>query len=105
MDYKILAKVLARCLENILPNIIHTDQVGFVKGRTSSDNFRRLLHLMWFCRKQDIPAAAFSLDAEKAFDQVEWGFLIYILEAFRFGKKFIKWIRVIYADPQASQTD
>ncbi|KAF7643269.1 hypothetical protein LDENG_00242520 [Lucifuga dentata] len=102
VDYKILIKVLAMRLENILPNIIHSDQVGFVKGKASSDNLRRLLHLIWYGRKQHTPIAAFSLDAEKAFNRVEWGFLMHTLESFGFGDEFIKWITVIYADPQAA---
>ena len=32
VDYKILTKVLAIRLENIVPCIMHADQVGFVKG-------------------------------------------------------------------------
>ena len=47
VDSQILAKVLAIRLETVLPYIIHSDQVGFLKGRSSTDNLRRLLHLMW----------------------------------------------------------
>lgn len=75
VDCKVLTEVLAMRLENTLPEIIHEDQVGFVKGRSSSD--RWLLHLMWKNRQE-----AFSLDVEKAFDRAEWGFLIHFLEAF-----------------------
>ena len=73
-----------------------------MKGRSSSDNLRRLLHLMWQNREADKPVAAFSLDAEKAFDRVEWRFLIHVLENFGFGLGFIKWIQLIYAEPKAS---
>ena len=47
VDAKILFKILASRLEGCLPKRIHPDQVGFIKNRTSSDNLRRLLHLMW----------------------------------------------------------
>ncbi|KAK3545840.1 hypothetical protein QTP70_015759 [Hemibagrus guttatus] len=33
VDAKILAKVLAFCLENILPKIISEEQTGFIRGR------------------------------------------------------------------------
>ena len=46
VDYTILTKVLAMQLENFVPGIVDPDQVGFVKGRSSSD-LRSLLHLMW----------------------------------------------------------
>ena len=66
-------------LEKVLPKIINEDQVGFIKSRSSADNLRRLLHLMWINHKQEAPIAAFSLDTMKSFDRVEWGYLIYIL--------------------------
>uniref|UniRef100_A0A3B1JKZ7 Uncharacterized protein n=1 Tax=Astyanax mexicanus TaxID=7994 RepID=A0A3B1JKZ7_ASTMX len=40
VDSKILAKVLTLRLETILPYSIHTDQVGLIKGRSSTDNLR-----------------------------------------------------------------
>ena len=33
VDFKIAAKAIAKRLESILPNLIHPDQTGFVKGR------------------------------------------------------------------------
>lgn len=41
VDAKILAKVLATRLEAHLPRLIHSDQVGFIKGRPSADSVRR----------------------------------------------------------------
>jgi len=75
VDCKVLAKILASRLEKVLPSIIYKDQVGFIKGRSSADNMRKLIHLMWLNSSENTPIAAISLDAEKAFDRVEWGFL------------------------------
>jgi hypothetical protein len=36
--YKILAKTLARRLQDLLPNVIRPSQTGFVKGRNILDN-------------------------------------------------------------------
>lgn len=55
---------------------------------------------MWFNCK-DVPVAAFSRDAMKAFDKVEWGYLMYTLQAFGFGALFIKWVKVLYSAPKA----
>uniref|UniRef100_A0A3B4Z6H9 C-type lectin domain-containing protein n=1 Tax=Seriola lalandi dorsalis TaxID=1841481 RepID=A0A3B4Z6H9_SERLL len=74
LDCKVLTKVLATRLQVVLPSIIHPYQVGFMKNRTSTDNIRLLLHLMWLSQSQSVPITAISLDAEKAFDRVEWPF-------------------------------
>lgn len=102
VDCNILSKILAMRLENVLTTVINEDQVGFVKGRSSADNLRRLLHLMWISREESVPVAAFSLDAMKVFDRVEWGYLTYVLEDFGFGEGFIKWVRVLYSVPRAA---
>lgn len=67
MEAKILAKILATTLEEHLPSLIHPDQVGFIRGRSSADHVRRLLHLMWQTRHSTEPKVSFSLDAENAF--------------------------------------
>lgn len=102
VDGKILAKILAKRKDKLLPIIIHPDQVGFIRARSSADNMRRLLHLMWSSRNNIDPVMAFSLDTEKAFDRVEWGFLFQTLKRFGFGPLFTKWVNLLYTEPVAS---
>lgn len=77
VDCKLLTKILAFCLDKVLPDIVLGDQVGFLKGRTS--NLRRLLHLTRRHALGVTPVAALSLDAEKAFDRSDF-FYINILK-------------------------
>lgn len=102
LDCKILTKILALRLQQFLPSIIYPDQVGFVKNRSSSDNVRKLLHLKWLGQSKDVPIAAISLDAEKAFDRVEWNFLLSTLSHFGFGPHFSKWVKILYTEPKAA---
>ncbi len=55
LDCKILTKILATLLQQVLPSITHSNQVGFMKNRTPSDSVRLLLHLTWLSQSQLLP--------------------------------------------------
>ena len=92
--------MLAARPELVLPNLVHADQVGFVKDRCSAVNLCRILHMK--CRNDRDPIVAFSLDAEKAFDKVEFAFLFHTLEKFGFGPSFMQWLQLVYTEPMAT---
>lgn len=96
-----MAKVLACRLDPCLPDIISEDQTGFVSGRQLSSNVRRLLNIVLSPDTSQSAEVVISLDAEKAFDRVEWDYLFCVLGKFGFGSKFISWIQLLYSAPMA----
>lgn len=102
VDLKLLSKLLAMHLESVLPSIISPDQTGFIHGRHSFSNLRRLFNILYNPSSSPTPELLISLDAEKAFDRVEWDYLFYTLQKFGFGNKFISWVRLLYTSPTAS---
>ena len=98
VDYKILTKTLARRMANVLPQIIHNDQSGFLKGRYIGEGVRFIEDLIESYDKADKPGIILQLDFEKAFDSVEWNFLTATLEKCGFGQGFISWVKCCYTD-------
>ncbi len=102
VDVKILAKVLSLRLETIVQDIIHCDQTGFIKNRQGFFNLRRLMNIIYTSSDFSIPEVLVSLDAEKAFDRIEWEYLFYTLKKFGFGDRFVSWVKLLYSSPLAS---
>ena len=98
VDYKILTKVLGNRLLEVLPHLIHDDQTGYIKGRFIGCNIRLIEDVMFYTEKNDIPGIILNVDFEKAFDSLNWNFIIKSLEAFNFGEKFISYIKTLYND-------
>ncbi len=101
VDTKIICKAISKRIEKITPLIIHYDQTGFIKGRHSSTNTRRLLNLIDYSCNRNLQITILSLDAEKAFDRVNWNFLFATLHKFGFGNSFINWLKILYNSPTA----
>lgn len=99
IDYRVFTTILAKRFESVIPELTDTDQSGFVQNRQTHDNVRRALHL--FDKMKNIESIAVSLDAEKAFDSVDWNYLYLVLNRFGFNNKIITCIRNLYNSPSA----
>lgn len=64
-DCKILAKVLANRLNYVLAELIHPDQVEFIRNTVSYNNIRLSLNIVKLFRNKMAPAAALAVDTEK----------------------------------------
>jgi len=71
-----LSKVIATRIKNVLPNIIHHNQTGYVKDRYIGETVRSVFDVMDFTLKEKVPDLLIFIDFQKAFDSLEWNFLL-----------------------------
>ena len=80
--YKIFSKVLANRLKSIIPKIITKHQSAFTKSRLILDNilvaFESLHSMQKHTGKNDF--MAIKLDISKAYDRVEWPYLVAVMK-------------------------
>ena len=101
VDYKIVSKVIANRLNQVIPKLINISQTGFINGRFMSDSVRTLYDLIEYSNIYDIEGMLLLIDFEKAFDSINWNFLFLTLNKMNFGTSFINWIRIFYTNVES----
>lgn len=89
---KIISKLLATRLGRVLDALVDNAQSAFMKGRCILDNVALAEELIFSMQKRKISRFILKVDFAKAFDLVDWDFLLDLLRARGFGGKWIGWI-------------
>ena len=100
-DYKIATKAIAARIAKVLPRLIHGDQTGYIKGHFIGQNVRLIADIIECTDTLDISGIALFLDFKKAFDSLNWNFIIKALEIFGFGAPLIPWVKIFYKNIQS----
>ena len=96
VSYKILAKVLTNRLKRVMPKVISDNQPAFVAGKQIHDNILvvpEILHSLMHQTNEDMAGMAIKLDMAKAYDRVEWNFLLAMIGKLGFDPMFCRWIK------------
>ena len=100
VDLKLISHVLAQRLKKVLPKIINVNQTAYVKHRFIGFNLRQIQDIIDYADIYKIEGAIFFVDFTKAFDSLEWNFMLNTLKHFGFNESFIYWAKTSYADIQ-----
>ena len=90
--YKILAKVLANRLRDVIDKVIGPNQFSFIKGRQILDCSLVANEVIDEIEKKRTGGLIFKVDFEKAYDSVDWSFMDSIMAKMGFGVRWRKWI-------------
>ncbi|KAL3685968.1 hypothetical protein R1sor_003990 [Riccia sorocarpa] len=101
LTYKIIGKILAARLKEVVPCLVDDDQTGFVHGRSIIDNVISLQLCQDITDCTGEPAIFCKLDFEKAFDRVQHDYLWDTLRSMRIGQHTISLLRMLVAGGRA----
>ena len=101
--YKVVSKILANRLKVLLPRVITENQSAFIKGRLLLKNVLLASELVKDYHKEAVsPRCVLKIDISKAFDSVQWSFVLQSLEAIGVPATFIRWIKLCITTPSFS---
>jgi len=91
--YKVIAKILANRLKGVLSKVIDKHQAVFLSGRGLLESVLIANEMVDFLRKNKLKGVIVKVDFEKAYDSMDWDFLMYMMNRLGFRPKWINWIK------------
>ncbi|KAL0656696.1 hypothetical protein Bca4012_077280 [Brassica carinata] len=101
--YKVISRILDDRLKNVLPDLVLSNQTGFIKNRLLLENVLLASEVVNGYHKQNrSPRIKLKIDISKAFDYVLWDFLLATLNVMQFPPNFVSCVRACITTPSFS---
>ena len=101
VDYKIISKVFALRVKEVLSDLISSQQTAYVPFRCISESGRLISDVIEMAELLKLRVYLVTIDIEKAFDSLDHTFLEAVLEKSGFGKYFIDWIKIFLKEQES----
>ncbi|MFS8026364.1 putative RNA-directed DNA polymerase [Helianthus anomalus] len=99
---KVVSKILANRLKKVLGSVISVSQSAFLGGRFILDGPLIINEVTSWFKRSKKKAFLFKIDFEKAYDNINWGFVVDIFNQMGFGAKWCSWIWGVLSSARAS---
>jgi len=101
--YKIIARLLKQKLKMFISDAVQGNQVGFVQGRLLCENVLLPSELVSDFHVDGVTSrGCLQVDLAKAYDNLDWRFLLNVLQAINLPAEFIGWIKECFTTPSFS---
>ncbi|KAL4388297.1 hypothetical protein GQ457_09G027380 [Hibiscus cannabinus] len=90
--YKILSKVLACRINKCADTVISRSQFAFIQGRHILDCSFIANECIDEMVRRKAKGVVFKIDFKRAYDTIDWNFLIRIMKEMNFGDKWCDWV-------------
>ena len=93
IGYKLITKVIANRIKEVLPSIIPENQGGFIQGRQIVDNIILVQEVIHSSINHWEKGMVIKLDLANSYDRVNYEFLFQVMLRFGFDPGLVRWIQ------------